>query len=143
MNFGRGWVFAIPPDGIVSDAMLDCGEDFQACLLNLLHGFYKQAIAALQSALETMTLVSACEMHGDQVTWTAWRAGEELRFTQVCDRLRSSHKFHTLEESARNAVGQTIYLGEDNMGRNAWGRSLYRRLCKFVHARGDTSNGSL
>ena len=37
--------------------MAEAGDDFEAALFNLLHGFYKQAIAALRSAIEVMTLV--------------------------------------------------------------------------------------
>ena len=57
------WVEARPqkPD-IVADGMLDAADNFQAATFNLVHGFYKEAIAALRSALETAYGTSRIEI---------------------------------------------------------------------------------
>src|SRR6516165_4630695 len=52
-----GWVCELPESGMVAHAMLDSADDFAAGLFNLAHGFYKQALFSLRSALEVMTLV--------------------------------------------------------------------------------------
>jgi hypothetical protein len=46
------WIRVMPHRGFLSVCMLDAADDFAAALFNLLHGFYKQAIAALRNALD-------------------------------------------------------------------------------------------
>jgi hypothetical protein len=46
------WTEAFPPSpGIISHGMLDTFDAFQAFLFNMVHGFYKEAIAGLRNAL--------------------------------------------------------------------------------------------
>jgi hypothetical protein len=101
---------------------------------------YKEALSALNSALETMTLACACEIGGDTGKWSAWQGGEAIKFNVTYNTLQSSSRFRILEDSARQAVGLSIYSGDNGSGRNAWARNLYQRLSKFAHARGDSSN---
>ena len=135
-----GWVHAMPHTGIVAEAMMDSADDFASALFNLMHGFYKQSLSALRSALETMTLACACETTGDGGKWSAWQGGEEIRFKLACDTLQSSSSFRILEDKAQEATGLSIYAGDNGSGRNAWARNLFRRLSKFAHSRGDSSN---
>jgi hypothetical protein len=123
-----GWIDAMPLAGIVAEAMLDSADDFAVALFNLTHGFYKQALSALRSALETMTLACACEIGGDTGKWSAWQSGEAIKFNVTCNTLQSSSRFRILEDSARQAVGLSIYAGDNGSGRNAWARNLYQRL---------------
>ena len=50
------WSIAYPREyGIVTEAMLDAGDNYQAATFNLVHGFYKESISSLRSAIETLT----------------------------------------------------------------------------------------
>ncbi len=55
----RSWVDAIGDQhDWISEAMIDVMDEFHAAMFLLLHGFYRQSIAALRSVLES-TLVGA------------------------------------------------------------------------------------
>jgi len=138
-----GWVENFPKGEIISAAMMDAADDFDAALFNLLHGFYKQAIAALRNALEGLTIASCCEITGDRVIQAAWEDGKEIRFREACDKLASSPCFRDLENKACGAARTSIYVGDNGSGRNAWARDLYWRLSRFSHARWDATNASL
>ena len=103
------WLEVMPEAGIVSEAMLDCSDDFAASMLSLIHGFYKQAIATLRSALETMVFACACQLAGDQKRWEEWQKGEELRFGDTRARIRAAAPIKALEDRAKAATGQTIF----------------------------------
>ena len=126
-----GWVEALPPQGILAGGMLDSADDFKAALFNLVHGFYKQSIASLRNALETMVFACECELRGDSDGWSAWQQGEELKFTETFERLRTRSKLGILEDKARQATEASIFpLSQKDKG-NAWARNLYQRLGKF------------
>ncbi len=52
------------------------------------------------------------------------------------NRVQGLPPLDSLERSARQATGTSIFVGQDGSGRNAWARNLYRRLSEYVHARG-------
>jgi hypothetical protein len=137
------WTETFPESGMVGDGMLNAFDCFQASLFNLVHGFYKEAIFALRSAIETITLATSCQLANDEETWTKWRAGDELSFKRRCDRAQKLPPFDTLEQRAREITGTSIFAGDDGSGRNAWARNLYRRLCEYAHARGNATNAEL
>jgi hypothetical protein len=105
---------------------------FQAATFNLTHGFYKEAIAALRSALETMVFAVSCKLPDDKTTWEGWRHGTELSFKRQCDKAQKLQPLDGLERSVRQVTGTAIFAGEDGSGRNAWARSLYRRQSEYV-----------
>ncbi|MCA3774050.1 MAG: hypothetical protein IN818_03430, partial [Cutibacterium sp.] len=78
-----GWINSLPRRSIVTQAMLDCADDFSAALFNLVHGYYKQAIAALRNALETMVLACECTLSGTVETWHEWQDGKEIAFRKI------------------------------------------------------------
>jgi len=123
--------------------MLEAGDDFEAALFNLLHGFYKQAIAALRSALEIVTLGCTCEIAVDTATWTAWENGGEIRFKELCDKVQRVPVVRAFEDEARRKTGTSLFAGDNGSGRNAWVRNLYRRLSSYSHTRGTTTNAYL
>ncbi len=69
--------------------MLDTFDALQASLFNMVHGFYKEAIAALRNALETMTFAATCAVANDSTAWEGWAGGDELWFSKQCDRLQN------------------------------------------------------
>lgn len=137
-----GWIDILPPSGMIAEAMLDSADDFAAALFNLVHGFYKQSVASLRSALETIVSACDCELSDDRGRWAAWQDGEEQRFSKTCDRLRALPKFTALEDGARQLTNASIFPVGD-ASESAWARNLYQRLSKFSHARGDSTNGNL
>jgi hypothetical protein len=137
------WTEMFPERGIVASAMLDCFDAFQAATFNMVHGFYKEALSALRTALETMTLATVCVLADDEATWSNWEKGAEIRFKLLCDQLKSLPPFRILEEKVRMTAGTNIIAGDDGSGRNAWARNLYRRLSQFSHARGNATNAEM
>jgi hypothetical protein len=137
-----GWIHATPMEGIVGEAMMESADDFAVALFNLLHGFYKPAISALRNALEVVTLACACGGDGAK-KWREWREGADVKFKLECDSLQSLPNYRELEEQARQAMGTSVFAGDNGSGRNAWARNLYRRLSQFSHAGGDSINSAL
>lgn len=138
-----GWVGVLSHQGILADAMLDSADDLAAAQFNLIHGFYRQSIASLRNALETMVFACECELGAGFNDWNAWQQGHEWKFTETFEKLRTHPKFGALENRARQETGASIFpFGQNDKG-YAWARNLYQRLGKFSHARGDSTNGYL
>lgn len=138
-----GWVYELPTGGMLAHAMLDSADDFAAALFNLTHGFYKQALFSLRSALEVVTMACSCELLADHAKWDEWLAGGDLKFARECDNLQSSGLVKELDQTAFMAAGATLYVLRDGVVKNSWARSLYRRLSQYAHARDATSNAQL
>jgi hypothetical protein len=138
------WIEVLLEDGIVARAMLDGFDSFQAAVFNLVHGFYKEAIFALRSALETVTFATACQLAHDNKAWERWLRGDELRFGLQCDRAQQLPPLDVLERRVRKTTGGTsIFARQNGSGRNAWARNLYGRLSQYAHARADATNAEL
>jgi hypothetical protein len=135
-----GWVHELPEGSIIAHAMLDGVDDFAAALFNLTHGYYKQALFSLRSALEVVTLACSCELASDHIKWEAWLRGAELRFARECDNLQSSVSIQRLDQSALDAAGASLFTANDGSSKCAWARDLYRRLSQYAHARDAASN---
>jgi hypothetical protein len=140
------WVRAMPEHGILADAMLDVADDLNAAVFNLVHGYYRQAIAACRNALELAAFACECELYGTAHTWHDWQMGTQtLRFHESCRRIGAHDKVRALESIGQHTYGREVGLFpvEDERGasRKAWASSLYGRLGEFVHARG--TNGQL
>ena len=101
----------MPTGCIVGYAMLDCSDDFAASILSLLHGFYRQAVGTLRSALETMVFACLCpQLTDDRRSWRAWEAGkEEINFVQSRHRLRQTSAVKALEDRAKTTTGLTMF----------------------------------
>ncbi|MBR8316937.1 hypothetical protein KDW36_27580 [Burkholderia dolosa] len=138
-----GWVDSFPRRSIITDAMLDCADDFAAALFNLLHGFYKQAIGALRNALEATVLACECTLSRSPDTWRAWQDGKEIAFRKTLPKLAATAKFTELEAHVRSITGGGVFPEPGNKDGVAWARNLYQRLSSFSHARGDSTNGVL
>jgi len=137
------WIDVTHPEGIIAEAMAEGGDELEAALFNLLHGFYKQAIAALRSAIEVMTLGCVCEIATDTTTWTAWENGGEIWFKELCDKAQRLPAVREYEDEARRKTGTSLFAGDNGSGRNAWARNLYRRISGYSHTRGTTTNSYL
>lgn len=143
-----GWVDSLPHrsnprQSIITDAMLDCADDFSAALFNLVHGYYKQAISALRSSLETTVIASESSLSGSVDAWRAWQGGKEAGFSKVLTKLANNARFIEVEAKVRSLTGGGLFPESMNKDGIAWARNLYQRLSNFSHARGDSTNGVL
>lgn len=137
-----GWIEVIPRRSIVADAMIYVADDFAAAIFNLVHGFYKQAINSLRSALEVTVLASDCALSQSLQRWREWENGADIRYADACKKLASNTRILLLEKDVRAETGGGILPDAGGNG-IAWARNLYSRLSRFTHARGDSANSFL
>lgn len=138
------WAEAAPVGCILSYAMMACLEDFNASVFTLLHGFYRQSVGTLRSALEIMVFACLCLVNNDPAEWEQLERGNrEIEFQKCRHKLRQASGFRTLEESAKTATGQNLFADRSGADSGGWVTSLHFRLSQFIHAGGRTSNGSM
>lgn len=138
-----GWISAFPEQGIISSAMLDSTDDFNAAIFNLIHGYYRQSLMSLRAALETMVFACECKATGNLAKWNGWLVGnEEVRFSSTCKKLRNLSNYIVLEEKSLQLFGACIFP-TDNKSQRSWAVNLYKRLSEFSHARGNSTNSAL
>jgi hypothetical protein len=134
----------MPSGCIVGYGMLDCSDDFAASIMSLMHGFYRQAVGTLRSALETMMFACLCQLTSDQKNWRGWESGkEEINFGQIRRRLRQEDTVRALEDRAKRATGRTMFADKNRPDPGGWATSLHSHLSDFIHARGHLSNGRI
>jgi len=108
------WLEVMPTRCIVGYAMLDCSDDFAASILSLLHGFYRQAVGTLRSALETMVFACMCQLTADRKAWKEWEKGkQEINFVQSRHGLRKTSAVKALEDRAKVATGPDDVRGQE------------------------------
>jgi hypothetical protein len=138
------WVEVMPTSCIVGYAMLDCADDFAASVISLLHGFYRQAVGTLRSALETMVFACLCQLTPDRKSWRAWETGKkEISFGQSRRELRKTTVVRALEDRAKAATDRTMFADKNLSDPGGWATSLHSHLSNFIHARGNLSNARL
>jgi hypothetical protein len=139
-----GWLEVMPTEGIVTQAMLDCSDDFASATMLLLHGFYRQAIGTLRSALETMLFSCLCQITGNLQRWSSWKKGkEELSFVNNRHDMRKTDIIRSLEVRAQAATGRTLFADKNGADPGGWATSLHARLSNFIHARGNQTNADI
>jgi len=128
---------------MLSSAMLDASDDLSASTFNLMHGYYKQAIGALRSALEIIMLAATCTLHkkhplprpkwNPEKSWQNWKTdSSRTEFKLICDQLDSW--------AARSKDADRSLEAAD-IARSS--RKLYAHLNRFSHARSSSSNVTL
>jgi hypothetical protein len=138
-----GWIDVLPVGGVLSEASLDVSDDFAASTFNLVHGYYKQAIATLRSALETMVFASSCELTGSMNVWLDWKQGSELKLNDANKNLSALPSIAKYDAKVRSSIGIGMFINPTNQNEMNWIRNLYKRLCGFSHASGDKTNFDL
>ena len=129
-----GWISAFPAQGIISAAMLDATDDFNAATFNLVHGYYRQSLASLRSALETIVFACECKATDDFAKWNRWLDGSEgVWFSSTCKKLRGLKDYILLEERSLQSLGTCIFPTDDK-SKVYWATSLYKRLSEFSRA---------
>ena len=143
-NLWGAWIEVMPARCIVSYAMLDCSDDFAACTFSLVNGFYRQAVATLRSALETMVFACLCELSCDAAGWEAWEAGKlEINFKSARHKLRQTSAVKMLEDRAVATTNRTIFADRNGADPGGWATSLHSHISNYIHARGNLTNGRI
>jgi len=125
------WIEAIGHDhDEMFTGMLDAADCFQASTFNLLHGYYRSALANLRSALELVAIGSLgnrSPADPDYVRWAKHNIGS-LPFATAVRKLRRATK------------GSASARAFDP---NEWLEALYDKLCAYAHSRPDSSDGEM
>lgn len=137
------WIFSTPMKGITGFAMSAIWDNLESSIFNTIHGYYKMALAILRVALETSVVAARCAFSGDQARWGRWKAGAEFKFGNVCDEILRLPDIKAREDEVVARAGVGIFKGCAPKNSDAWIRSLYSRLCRYSHARGDATDASI
>lgn len=135
---GSGWVFATPEAQakapFMFDAALDSSDEFQAAPFIAIHGWYRQATAALRNALETMALAAAFAVRNDVNGFGNWRVGsQEPKFGNAIDMLAADPYLRDVDHRLGSAG--LFGRGPDGIARRA-----YANLCRYAHSRPGHTN---
>jgi len=127
------WVVAIGdvdnPDELYS-CMLDAADCFQSATFDLLHGYYRSALANLRAALELVVIGAYANLRPTDSDYLEWKKGESERFGFTKAR-------RALRSALSGAPFQWI------LDDNAFPVSTFRELCAFTHSRTNSTDGTL
>ncbi len=126
------WIEAIGDDhDELFTSMIDASDCFQASTFDLLHGYYRSALANLRTAIELVaigTLGNRLPSDMDYIRWTKHSVGS-LPFSTAIRKLRGATKKPPLSQKTFEPYG----------GLSA----LYDQLCAYAHSRSDASDAEM
>jgi hypothetical protein len=132
----RDWTMGLPEPGtapFMEEPALLAGEEFDSLVFIAMHGWYRQALACLRNALETMMGAAALAATNDRATFERWRSGEvEVPFRVARSKLRDSALGRQVES---DASPQSVF-GD----RGSWTKARYARLCAYAHSQPGFNN---
>lgn len=137
------WVFSMPLQGITGQAMGAISDNLESSIFNAVHGHYKTALTILRAALETSVFAARCALAADKARWDRWNGGAEFKFGNACEEILQLSDVKAREDEVVDQVGIGIFKGSTSRTHDAWARTLYSRLCRYSHARGDTTDASI
>jgi hypothetical protein len=120
------------------DVLLDAHDEYDACIFNALHGYYRAAIGCLRNAIELTCIGTYCELCGKVTKYADWRAGKaELAFGAACEALHAAPSVIPLESQLQKTLGDSVFERKDaKRGTSGgWARRLYAQICKYSHSR--------
>lgn len=121
------WVQTLPVKQekapFIFNAAWDAADDFNASTFSAAHGYYRQGLANLRSALEGMTLAARFSQKQDIKGLEAWLSGE-----------KEPPNFGNARDILAPALGSAI---TDVL------RKLYKELSKYTHSGPGGSNADL
>jgi hypothetical protein len=121
---------------LLTKPMLDVNDELHAAVFDALHGYYRQGISSLRTALELG--VTATYINFNTTEGSKWDDGTlDITFGRFCNRLTSDPIIDALEQHLQGTTGETIFArGNQNTGQNpGWARTLYGILCNSVHGK--------
>lgn len=137
------WVFSMPLHGITGHAMSIIWDSLESSIFNTVHGHYKTAMTILRAALETSVFAARCALANDHARWKRWNGGADYKFGNACEEILQLPNVKVREDEVAGQVGIGIFKGSTPRAHDAWARTLYARLCRYSHARGDTTDASI
>ena len=117
-------------------SFLDAQEELEACIFNLLHGYYRPAISCLRAALENFAGAAALHIAQDaprQQLWLSGRGGAEWGYSLRT--VRRSSPLSTLTRAAWNSTFST--------DKSSWLGALYEALSGYTHGLPGSTAGDL
>jgi hypothetical protein len=128
---GSGWVYATPTEAgnapFMFDAALDTSDEFEAAPFIAMHGWYRQATAALRNGLETMATAAAFAVRGDSEAFRRWREGShDPKFGNAIDTLAADPHLRDVDQR----LGSAGVFGRRPDG---VARMAYANLCRYAH----------
>lgn len=125
------WIQAVGnplnPDNLFA-GMLDAADCFQCTTFDLLHGFYRSALANLRSGLELVAAGAYGNLRPSDPQYVAWtKGGARLSFSGW-----RNHLHAVVSEETQ------WFLKKDS-----WPDQLYSDLCRYTHSRPGASDGTL
>jgi hypothetical protein len=142
------WVTIGETEDLLHVPMLDAGDDFNAAIFNLLHGFYRQACDSLRSALELISIGAWYQLTGRDTEFQQWRTGQLVRdigLNLACDGIRSVASTLHLETHLQTVLQDDLFRrGNRRTGEpGGWVRRLFGDLSHYVHSRPGYTNGDM
>lgn len=111
------------------DCMLDANDCLQAANFDLLHGFYRSSVANLRAAFELAMIGTFGNLRPHEKKFVQWKKGDgDLRFSYC--RTQLFNIFNGKE------IGWVFT-------KEAFPNVTYGELCKFTHARPDSTDAAL
>jgi hypothetical protein len=98
------WIetMALEPDQapFMFNAALDAADDFQAATFSAAHGYYRQGMASLRSALDTLTISAGFAVRQDEDGLQKWLGGRtEPKFGNAREFLAAASNVRALEQA--------------------------------------------
>jgi len=119
------WVQTLPPQEdeapFVFNAGWDAADDFNASAFNAAHGYYRQGMASLRSALEGMALAARFSLRQEPDRFLSWVSGEPQNFGNARD---------LIKPILGDAITDVL-------------RRLHRDLSAYIHSGPGGSNATL
>jgi hypothetical protein len=128
---------SVHPDP-VDLALIEVINEPDACLYNMLVGFYRQAIDSLRIIFESASVGAYCQLTNQLPALQAWLEGNnEIRFDTIAAGLQGAPAMQPLHNHLQHAVH---YGFADQADRNraypgGWIRQFYQGLSKYSHGR--------
>ena len=124
--------------------MCDAAYDFDSAIFNLLHGFYRQSIDSLRSALELIAIGASYQLVNDDKEFNQWRSGQlEISFRNACDKIMKNTRVDALEKHLLETLKDNMFRQKSGKDPGGWVRRLYKELCNYVHSRPGFTNGDM
>ena len=129
------------PPNMLFEPMLVAGEEFDAGLFTLLHGFYRPSVGCARNALEVVTIGCACETLKRQELYTAWQNGTSSLFGRACDTLIGAQSLRQLRNHLANKFNDSLFDQKNNGSPGGWLRRLFDGLSNYAHSRPGFTSG--
>jgi hypothetical protein len=121
------WVGILPTEPKRAPFMFNVGwdaaEDFNFSVFSAMHGYYRQAMASLRSALEGLTLAASYAQRDNEAGLNAWLSGEQ-----------EPPKFGNARDALAPILGAEVVSVL---------RKLYKELSGYIHSGPGGSNAEL